>query len=133
MKKKCRTEIIQALLDKKLDVKSASKKLAISERQVYRLLAQARKQGTPSLLHGNTGKTPHNKIEPEVWEKIVALTRGFYSELNDRELQRALKRDYGINVGRESLRKQLRAAGIPPKIKRHKTRRQAHLSRKQSA
>lgn len=103
-----------------LDVESAAKTLDLTVRQVYRLKAVAKRQGISGVLHKGRGRTPPNKIPLELWDMILGLARGEYRDLNDYELREVLARNHKILISRESLRKKLRAAGIPPKRKRNK-------------
>jgi transposase len=105
---------VLALLEGTISVEDAAARLGRSVRQVYRIRARAREQGV-SLRHGNEGRTPPNKIAPEVWEEVIALARTVYAGIPHYELQGILLREHNISVGRESLRKKLRAAGIPSK------------------
>jgi transposase len=116
-----RLTIIQALMNGTLDTRSAARILDLTERQVYRLKARAKSKGIKHVLHKGKGRTPSNKISVEVWETILRLVQGQYRRLNDYELQEALARNHNIYISRESLRKKLRAAGIPPKLKRDNT------------
>jgi transposase len=99
----------------KIDPGEAAARLGRSVRQVYRMKAKARRLGASYLTHGNRGKIPANKISAEVRDEIVAVVQDHYTGLSHSELQEILSRDHGISVGRESLRKMLRAAGIPSK------------------
>jgi len=105
---KNRIEVIQAVIEGKIDVEDAAKLLSLSVRQVYRLLAKAEQGDISSVLHSNKGRTAHNKIADEVWDSLLLLVKDRYQGINDRHLQEILEREQGIEVGRESLRKRLR-------------------------
>jgi transposase len=116
-----RLEIIQALIKGKIDIKEATKLLALSQRQIYRLLAKVQQGDITCVLHANKGKKPTNKISDEIWQQVLSLVQQQYSGINDLHLQELLKRNHNLYVGRESLRKRLRAAGRTPKRRhRHK-------------
>jgi len=106
--------VIAAVLEGCLDVAAAAKLLKKSVRQVYRMLAAARSDKGRTFEHGNIGREPPNKIPRQTWDEIIRLARETYSDLNDAQLYDVLKRHH-YKVGRESLRKQLRSAGIPTK------------------
>lgn len=110
-----RLSVIIALIDGSIDVAEAATTLQKSVRQIYRMKARAQKAGIGSLAHGNRGRAPANKISAEVWEKVLALARSEYIGLSYHELKDVLAREHRILIGRESLRKQLRAAGISMK------------------
>src|SRR5262249_16915465 len=108
-------EVITAWLDGKIDAAEASRALGKSLRQVYRLKARARSTGRVDFTHGNRGRVPINKIPQEVWDRVLSLVRSQYQGLSCYELQVRLADNHRILIGRESLRKRLRAAGIPTK------------------
>lgn len=108
-------DVIIALVDGRMDIGEASRKLKKSVRQLYRLKARAKSSGIANLAHGNKGRVPANKISPATWEKVIALVRSKYNGLSYYALQEILAREHGISIGRESLRKKLRAAGINQK------------------
>lgn len=114
--------VIKDLLDGKTDVEHAAAKLHRSVRQVQRLKARAKKMGLSQLIHASRGRLPTNKISSETWEKVISLVRSKYVGIAFAELREILERNHSIVVGRESLRKQLRAAGVPPKraTRRHR-------------
>ena len=109
--------VIEALLQGRIDAAEAARKLNRSVRQVYRIKARARSLGTSHLSHGNRGRAPSNKISAETWEKVIELASTHYAGVSSRELQELLRLEHRILVGRESLRKRLRALGIPSKKK----------------
>lgn len=115
-KNQCR-DVIQAVLDQQIDVERAARILNKSIRQIYRLLSKARKQGASNIVHGNTGRSPSNKICEEVWCRVIALARTKYHNANDYQLHKLLEEEHDLKVSRESLRKKLRAAGIAPREK----------------
>ena len=110
-----RGDVLTALAKGEISVEEAAARLGRSVRQVYRIRARARKLGASQLRHGNVGRPPANKISAEIWEQVVSLVRSKYAGIPYYELQEILLRHHNISVGRESLRKRLRAAGIPSK------------------
>src|SRR5215813_7257731 len=108
-------DAIQLVMDSRIGVKEASLGLGLSERSVYRLLARVRADGAKGVVHGNRGCVPVNKRDDDEWDRIIELVKRKYLDINDRHLMEILNREERIVVGRESLRKRLRAAGIGPK------------------
>ena len=116
-----RAQVIKAVKEGRLTVQRAAESLGKSPRQVYRLLAAARRSGSSgsiSLPHGNKGREPINKIPTEIWDEVIQLARNQYPVVSDLQLHSLLREHHNLTVGRESLRKRLRAAGIPPKRER---------------
>lgn len=128
MKKKQWRDVIQDVLDRRIDVKRAARILNRSIRQVYRLVSKARKQGVTNIVHGNTGRSPSNKIREEVWNQVLILARTRYRSANDHQLQKILEEEHSLKLSRESLRKRLRAAGITPRAKTSGQRREGNRS-----
>jgi transposase len=133
MKDKQRIEVVQALMDQRLNITQAAQVLALSERQLWRLLAQARTIGLSGLLHGNRGREPANRSDDASWQRVLSLAQEKYKDVNDRHLQELLAREHELVVGRESLRKRLRAAGLAPKRKRRPRKYRARRERKAAA
>ena len=98
---KNRIEIIQAVIDGKLDVEDAATLLSLSVRQIYRLIARVDQGSITSILHANKGRVASNKIADQLWERILLLVKQRYQGINDRHLQEILKREHSIEVGRE--------------------------------
>jgi transposase len=107
-----RLNVIRALLEERLSVAAAAHLLGLTTRQVYRLRTKAAHGGLRSILHGNRGRVPSNKIHHDAWEQIISLARQNYLGLSYYQMERRLKQDFHISVSRESLRKQLRPLGI---------------------
>lgn len=133
MKDQERIEAVQALMDSRLTVEQAAQVLGLGERQVWRLLARAREDGISGLLHGNRGREPANKSDGRLWQRVLKLARERYGGVNDRHLQELLAREHSIDVCRESLRKQLRAAGLEPKRPRRPSKYRARRERRAAA
>ena len=133
MKEKQRIDAIQAVMDEKISVREAALVLALSQRQVWRLLAAMRTTGLESMIHGNRGREPWNRADDEVWKEILTLVRKRYLDINDLHLKEILEREHQIVVGRESLRQKLRGAGIGPKRKRRVRRPRRWRERKPAA
>jgi transposase len=130
MKDQQRVEAVQALMDARLTVPQAAHVLGLSERQVWRLLTRARDDGLAGLLHAGRGREPVNKSDQRLWQRVLKLAAEKYGGVNDRHLQELLARQHSIEVGRESLRKQLRAAGLEPKRSRRQRKYRSRRERR---
>jgi len=118
MKEEKRIFVIQKIIDGQLEVQEGATVLERSQRQIWRLLAKMRHHGIRGVVHGNKGKVSPRKIADELKNKIIKLVRKKYGGINDRHLQEILERQEKITIGRENLRKILRAAAIAPKRNR---------------
>jgi transposase len=133
MRDQQRIEVVQALMDARLTVAQAAQVLGRSERQVWRLLARARADGLPGLVHASRGREPVNKSDERLWQRVLKLAAEKYQGVNDRHLQELLAREHGLVVCRESLRKRLRAAGIAPKRSRRQRKYRSRRERRAAA
>ena len=116
---KRRLGVVRQVVERRLSAAEAARQLGLSERQVYRLAAKVRAGESGDIRHGNVGREPANKIDDGLWHEVLRLVRDRYMGLSVRTIRQALMRDHGIDVGRESLRKRLRAAGIEPAGRGH--------------
>ena len=115
-----------------ITVREASEALGLSERQVKRLKKKVRDEGAAGAVHGNTGKSPANRMSDETKTEILRLRRlPEYAASNFLHFTELLEREHGIVSSHTSVRTVLRAEGIKsPKTKR---RRKPHRRRKRRA
>lgn len=125
-------EMIQAVMDGRVEVNEAGRVLNRSVRQIYRMLNGLRERGLSGLLHGNRGKKSPRKIKKAIRKKILALVRGRFANINDTHLTEILMREEHIEISREPLRRMLREEGIPPKRKRRCPKYRSRRERKES-
>src|SRR3990172_6509027 len=132
MKDKNKIEVIMAVMDGKIEVRDAGKILSRSCRQIYRMLASVRKEGISGLIHKNRGRKSLRRINDKTRDKIISLVGGEYGGINDIYLKEILEREEDIKIGRETLRKMLRKAGIAPKRKRRHPKYRKRRERKEA-
>ena len=127
-------EILTRLQAGALDVATAAELLGVSARQVRRLRAGFRQEGMAAVVHGNSGRQPVNRTDPALQERILALAGpdGKYHDLNVCHLQELLEREEQIVIGRSTLDRLLKQAGLrkpaktaPPVHRRRRLRRPA--------
>jgi hypothetical protein len=123
-------EILTRLEAGVLDAATAGELLGVSTRQVRRLRGRFRQDGMAAVVHGNCGREPVNRTEPAVRERIVALAGpgGKYHDLNVCHLQELLVREEAIVIGRSTLDRLLKQAGLrqpaKPSAVAHRRRRE---------
>ena len=116
-KQQRRATILTKLAAQELDRQQAADLLGITQRQVRRALARFLTEGPASLVHGNSGRTPHNKTQDAVRSKLVELTnttkerQGLYHDFNTCHLQELLAEREDIRLGRSTLDRLLKEAG----------------------
>ena len=106
----------------------AATSLGLSERQVRRLVRAYQANGPAALVHGNRGRRPVHALPAATRERVVALAREKYSGFNDQHLTEKLAAEEQVVLGRETVRRILRDAGLPSPRKRrapkHRSRRE---------
>jgi len=113
-KQQRRVELLTRLEDGVLDAGTAAEQLGVGARQARRLHARFRQEGMEAVIHGNTDRPPANRTDPAIVERIVALAgpQGKYHDLNVCHLQELLERDEQICIGRSTLDRLLKQAGV---------------------
>jgi transposase len=127
-----RWELLKRVLEGKLTLAAVTPALGVSYRQAQRLKAKALAKGLRGLSHGNRGRPPANKAQPELREQVLALSQERYRDFNDTHFCQELARGEGIALGRETVRRWRREAGLRPKRRRraptHRRRRPRELA-----
>lgn len=132
MKEQQRLEVIQGVMDGKIEMKDAIRLLDRSERQIYRMLSGVRNEGAIGIKHKLCGKSNIRRISAGFWNKIEKLITEKYKDINDLHLKEILERNEKIKVGRESLRRFLRSKGIKPKKKHRAKKYRSRRARKEA-
>jgi len=133
-KQQRRAEILTRLDAGVLDVSTAAEHLGVGARQVRRLLARFRQEGMAAVIHSNSGRHPANQTDPTIADRIIAMAgpEGKYHDFNVCHMQELLERDDKIPIGRSTLDRLLKQAGVrkraksgPPVHRRRRPRRPA--------
>lgn len=118
-----RLKIISMVSEKRIKQWEAAQKLEISERQTRRLIKRYREKGDRGLIHGLRGRPSARKIKDNIKETIIEAYTEKYKGFGPRLTYEKLVEIEGIEIGRESVRKQLLEAGlweISRKSKKHR-------------
>ena len=118
-----RLKVISMAVDKRIKQREAAEKLDISERQARRLISRYRKEGDKGLVHKLRGIPSARKISMNIREKIVDIYAEKYKGFGPTLANEKFVEKEGIEISRESLRKQLLEAGlweISRKSKKHR-------------
>lgn len=107
-------EILTRLEAGALDPASAAMLLGVSARQIRRLRVRFRQERFEAVIHGNAGHSPANRTDPATLERILALAgpEGKYHDLNVCHLQDLLDQREQISIGRSTLDRLLKQAGV---------------------
>jgi transposase len=127
-------EVLTRLEAGALNAETAAELLGVGARQMRRLRARFRQDGMAAVVHGNSGRSPANRTDPALLERILALAGpdGKYHDLNVCHLQELLEHEEQITIGRSTLDRLLKQAGLrkpaktaPPVHRRRRVRRPA--------
>jgi transposase len=122
-----RIQVLEQVNRRALSLAAGTRLLRISYRQAKRLLARYRREGPQGLAHRRRGQPARNAFGPEMRDRVLKLSQEHYSQLNDTHFVEMLAEREGLRIGRETVRRWLRQAGIKPKRKhrppKHRSRR----------
>ncbi len=107
--------------------------LGVSERTAWRLRAAMLREGAEGIAHGNRGRPSARRLPETTRARICELARTTYRGYNDCHLTEALAEDEAIEIGRSSLRRLLRDAGIASPRKRRTRRYRSRRERMSQA
>ncbi len=107
-----RIEVLAQVDDGKLSVEAAGGMLALSRRQMFRLLKRYRTDGAASIRHKARGRAPNNKIHAARRDYALALVRESYQDFGPTLAAEMLAERHGLTVSRETLRKWMSEAGL---------------------
>jgi len=117
-KERQRHHLLKMVVEGRITLKEASQRMGLSYRHAKRLKKSFLEQGAKGLVHKSRGRTPQNTLRPETRQKVIDLAQGQYRAFNDTHFTEALEQNEGLKLGRETVRRLLRQAGIKPKRKR---------------
>jgi transposase len=125
-----RVEVISACVQGELACARAAELLAITPRHVKRLKARYRQGSAAALAHASRGRPGPRRLPERLRERILRLARTRYAGFNDHHFCEKLLDNEGISLGRETLRRLLRSAGLgSPRKRRTPLHRQRRLAR----
>jgi len=124
-----RLYVLNHVLAGELTAAEAAAFLGLSVRSVRRLLARYRSPGgVASLIHGNTGRVPANRLDPARRARLVELATTTYVGVNRAHLADLLAEREGLAIPERTLRRVLAEAGLPA-VRRRRPR--GHRSRRE--
>src|ERR1700684_1953035 len=97
----------------------AASLLNLTPRHVKRLKSRLRQGGEAALAHASRGRPSQRRLPERVRDRLLHLARTTYAGFNDHHLCEKLVEKEGFSLGRETLRRLLRSAGIgsPPQAR----------------
>jgi len=122
-----RYEVIKSLLERKLNNKDAGLALGLSMRQIQRIKQRVFQEGVRGVFHGNKGRKPVHAFSTEFKAEVIYLFKQKYFDFNFSHLSDYLSEAEDMEIGRETLRKWLRAAGLGRKERRQSAHRKRRI------
>lgn len=120
-----RVAVISSCVKGDLACARAASLLDLTPRHVQRLKARYRQGGEAALAHASRGRPSPRRLPDRVRARILHLARTRYTGFNDHHLCEKLCEIEGFSLGRETLRRLLRSAGLgSPRKRRAPTHRQ---------
>jgi transposase len=125
-----RVAVISSCSKGELTCARAAELLDLTPRHVKRLKARYRLGRAAALAHASRGRPGPRRLPEPTRARILELARTRYAGFNDHHLCEKLGEVEGLSLGRETLRRLLRSAGIgSPRKRRAPTHRQRRLAR----
>lgn len=114
-----RYEVIQKLIDNRINGTEAAKLLFRSVRQIKRLKASVVAEGAKGMIHGNRGKESNRRTASVVTETTITLLREKYADFGPTFAQEKLGALHEIYLSVESVRTMMiREKLWKPKVRR---------------
>lgn len=107
MKESEKYEVIKKLIETGGNKKRAAVKLGVSIRTVNRLINVYRDKGKSGFSHGNRGRSPANRFDDVIKEKIIDHYVSEYSDANIVHYSEIVSEELHISVSAETIRKWL--------------------------
>lgn len=123
-----RLDVLRRLAEGRLSCRQAAEILGLGQRQVRRLALKFEAQGQRCVVHGNAGRAPANRTPDETRRRIVELLGGKYIGFNDTHFTEKLVEVEGLAVGRSTVQRLARGAGVaasrPRRSRQYRSRRE---------
>ena len=107
-----RVRVLSEVADRRRTVASAAVVLALSARQVHRLLKAYRVGGGGAIAHKARGRPSNNRIRDDVRDRALGLVRSSYADFGPTLAAEVLAEKHGLKVSRETLRGWMADAGL---------------------
>lgn len=124
-----RVEVLSQVVQGRMSAVTAADVLALSRRQVHRLLKRFGADGAAAIRHQARGRASNNRIDPSIREAAMSLVRDRYADFGPTLAAEKLAECHGLTVSRETLRKWMQDAGLWLSRKQRRTFHQPRLRR----
>jgi transposase len=124
-----RIEVLTEVLSGRRTIASAAVVLAITARQVNRLLIRFRDDGGGGLIHKGRGKSSNHSASAGAREYVLELVRTKYADFGPTLATEVLLAKHDVQVGRETLRTWMLEEGLWQSRKQRRSFHQPRLRR----
>src|SRR6202158_5335381 len=122
-----RLDVLARLDSDRLTARAAAERMAITPRQMYRLLRRYRDGGALAIANQRRGRPSNNRLPDVVRDHAVALVRERYADFGPTFAAEKLAERHDLKVSRETLRSGMRKAGIwMPRTERKRIQQPRH-------
>ena len=122
--------ILKKAIADELPSRQAAAKLGITRQYLNKLKSSYQQKGRTALEHGNSGRSPSWKADPETEKKVIELYQGKYHGFNFRRFLEKLNEEEGIRISYRPLYRILTEAGVrSPSSHRIRRKKDMHPSR----
>ena len=99
-----RVQVLGEVTNRRRTIASAAAVLALSTRQMHRLLKAHRLGGAGAIAHKARGRPSNNRLADELRDQAVQLVRSAYADFGPTLAAEMLAQKHGLKVSRETLR-----------------------------
>lgn len=110
-KERHRLKILVQIQKRQMTYREAAEDLAVSERQVYRLMRQYHKLGDAGLVHRLRGKPSNRGYAETIRTRVLTLHKHQYPDYGPTLLGEMLTASHKLQIDHETLRRWLQKAG----------------------
>src|SRR5829696_375397 len=107
-----RVQVLGQVTNGRRTIASAAAVLALSARQVHRLLKAYRLGGAGAIAHKARGRPSNNRLSGELRDQAVGLVRSAYADFGPTLAAEMLAEKHRLKVSRETLRTWMIEAGL---------------------
>jgi transposase len=121
-----RVVVLEKVMAGTMTLKTAARRLRVSERQAKRLKQRYRKEGLAGIIHKSRGKRSNRELDPEHKARVVECYRTQYLDFGPTLASEQMAKRDAVKVNRETLRLWLIEASLwkrARKGKKHRSRR----------
>jgi uncharacterized glyoxalase superfamily protein PhnB len=126
-----RVDIINNLINGKINGTDASKQIGVSVRHIKRLKFKVKKHGAEGLIHGNRGRDSNRKIDHKIVKKAEKHLKEKYYDFGPTFAAEKLDEIHNIKLGKETVRGMMTDLELwKPKPKKQSKKRHVWRARK---